>query len=152
LLLNKNANIFFGYLLQFSNKNMIKKADKKQENPLISFMKKHAKNSNKEASKDFKNFAQKYGQDISKNTLEFDDDENLSKEEKLKKAKQESNAKAAQRSKTIMVARLFTKTIMRYILIITLLTCFAILLIKAAPLVVKFFHGLISRIFFSAFS
>lgn len=131
---------------------MIKKADKKQENPLVSFMKKHAKESNKEASKDFKNFAQKYGQDVTKNSTDFIEDEELTQKEKLEKAKQESNAKAAGHSKAVMLTRLFAKTMVRYILMITLLTSFAILLIKAAPLVIKFLHGLFSKLFFSAFS
>lgn len=130
-------------------KNDLKKAEKKSENPLVSFMKTRAQdNKDKWGNKALKG---KGGAMNGKKSTDQEFGDNMTdQQEDVEQVKQESIAKASQHNQLWMMVRLISQTFMRYIFMIALLAAFAFLFIKSIPLIMAFFHGLISKVIFGA--
>ncbi len=76
-------------------------------------------------------------------------EEDKSEEEKAKEldeAKKASRNKAGERDQVEMFKKLLIQNIMKYTLLIAVLTIFAIGTIKSGPAIVKFFNGFLSKI------
>ncbi len=132
---------------------MIKKVEEVKNNPLVSFMKSN-KNNAKAQKSGANNSGKKDSFSAKKKDKDKDEngnvDEDLSDEEKLEQAKKESNSKMQNVDKVGMIRKLILETIVKYVFMIAILVGFAILVIKAAPLIFAFFHGLISKVIFGS--
>ncbi len=76
--------------------------------------------------------------------------EDAEADEALREAKKESNSKAANYNQSEMLKKLLIENIVRYGTLVGVLVILAIAIINSGPAIVKFFHGLISNIIFSA--
>ncbi len=76
--------------------------------------------------------------------------EEVEADEALKEAKKESNSRAANYNQSEMLKKLLIENIVRYGTLVGVLVILAIAVIHSGPAIVKFFHGLISNIIFSA--
>ena len=81
---------------------------------------------------------------------EREDKEEEAKKEALEEAKKESNSKAANYNQSEMVKKLLMEALVRYGTLIGFLAIMAIAVIYSGPAIMEFFHGLFSRVIFSA--
>ncbi len=127
---------------------MIKKIDPKQEDPMILFMKNRV-SKNKINNNSLKNY-----NNSSKNAVKNDEnssqEDDLSEQEKLEQAKKESNAKASKINQFHLISKMIFQETAKYVLLIAIFCGLALLLIKATPLIFKFFHGLFKKILLNA--
>ena len=119
----------------------------KDTQDLINFMKKQVtkkieKNGEKQGDVKFS----KAGKVKKKNDQEGQEEEELSDEEKLEKAKKESRGKSAgYQDKSEMFKRLLFETTAKYVLAIVLLVGAMILLIKLIPFMATFLNGFLTK-------
>ena len=73
----------------------------------------------------------------------------MTEEEKLEEAKKESRNKAAVTDQTEMFKKLILESIMKYVLLITLLVVVAIGVIKLGPVLFDMLHGLLFKVLLS---
>ena len=123
----KNKETLANFMKKQANDKLSKQSNVKKSSSSLAF----AKNSNKGDEKEVENA------------------EEMSEEEQLEEAKKASRNKAGATDQTEMFKKLILESIVKYVLLITLLVVAAIGLIKLGPVIFEMLHGLLFKVLFS---
>lgn len=109
-------------------------ASSANSNPFSSFMKKKiGEKSNKIATE-------------KKSQTSLKDPEEMTEEEEVENAKNDSKGKAKKRDNTEMIKKLILQNIVRYVAITAFLVIMAFAIIEIFPAMLEYFHGLLYRV------